>query len=162
MAATQSLHLFLVARSIALSPPASSASTSAPWSNSNSVNSSLLSTAAACSALYNTVVISSTRSALTARISGVHSTTWSSSVLHAVHLLHGLVHSLECTLQRGRHQFYLSNGTEHLSALLHFDKQLACTSSIYDHERFIERIQQVYFYTIYTHIIGKNRYDHDN
>ena len=57
MAVAQSLHLFLVARSNGFCPLESRASTSAPWSNSNSVKRSLLSTAAACNALYNNVAI---------------------------------------------------------------------------------------------------------
>ena len=57
MAATQSSHLFSVARSIGLCPLESTASTFAPCSNSNSVNRRLLSTAAACSGLYNSISI---------------------------------------------------------------------------------------------------------
>jgi len=55
MAAMQSSDLFLVARSIGFCPLLSTASTSAPWSSSSSVNKSLLSTAAACNALCNRV-----------------------------------------------------------------------------------------------------------
>jgi len=57
MAAAHSLHLFLVARSIGFCPLESRPSTSAPWSSSSSVKRSLLSTVAACNALYSIVII---------------------------------------------------------------------------------------------------------